>query len=644
MSTRTLRRFHPGSTAELPNQQTRPLGDTGLLISDQPAEQLLVQVNKLLAASDNLTARFDAVSDVAIAVNSSLRPDDIVSVIVDKAQASLGFDYCGLALLPQSEDHKEYVLKPLVWPSGSESPGPQTFDQSDGLPATVLSSGKPLTVMDLGARPLKMRPPQVLALVHPGLEGRLSSAGVRSLLLLPLKANRRILGYLAFGKREPDYYSPDDLQLAYLFSSMLATALHNSRLFDAEVRRAHQLQMLNEIGQTATSILDSSTLLSKVPALVRGAFGYDAAKIGLLEGDEIVYAPNAQSIHGLSHPQELRLKVPANGTAQGIVALAAYTGQMVHVPNVLEDPRWSDILASLSSPHMRSVLVIPVQARDKVQGVLHFESKRIGAFSQADVSILRSLANQLGVALDNARLYSQLNELFHGYLAPQVASTLLDDPQNAQLGGQRRDVTVLFADLSGFTGLSERIPPEELLELLNACLGVATDAILEYGGTIDKYMGDAVMALFNAPQDQPDHAWRAMRAAVAMQRGLCEHSRKWSHKLRLSIGINTGEAVVGNIGSPSLRNFTAIGDTVNLAKRIQELAGPDQILLSQSTYELALATAEASGTKDNDSIVSYRIGTTHLKGRSKPAVLYELNPYAEPLANTRQLREDEVSG
>src|SRR5207247_884489 len=155
-----------------------------------------------------------------------------------------------------------------------------------------------------------------------------------------------------------------------------------------------------------------------------------------------------------------------------------------------------------------------------------------------------------------------------------------NDPNNAQLGGQRREITVLFADLDGFTTLSEKVPPEQLLELLNACLGVATDAILEYGGTIDKYMGDAVMALFNAPQEQPDHAWRAMRAAVSMQRRVRALTAEWEHKMIFAIGVHSGEAVVGNIGSSSLRNFTAIGDTVNLAKRIQESAAPGQILVS----------------------------------------------------------------
>jgi class 3 adenylate cyclase len=313
---------------------------------------------------------------------------------------------------------------------------------------------------------------------------------------------------------------------------------------------------------------------------------------------------------------------------------------MAHVPNAFEDDRWADVSGSVSGPHIRSVLVIPMSARNHVLGVLHFESEQTDAFSAADISILQSLANQLGVALDNARLYQQLNDLFHGYIAPQVASTLLDNPSNAQLGGQRRDVTVLFADLDGFTGLSEQVPAEQLLELLNACLGVATEAILQYGGTIDKYMGDAVMALFNAPQDQPDHAWRAVKAAIAMQRKLRLVSKGWKHKMRFSIGINTGEAVVGNIGSASLRNYTAIGDSVNLAKRIQETAAPGQILISQQTHALATATANSKG-KEEEKIISDRVGTASVKGRSQPAEIYEIYPY---LRDTAMFLTDQPTG
>jgi phosphoserine phosphatase RsbU/P len=468
MSTKVLRRLRYATTGELRKRETHALDATRYLREQQTPDQLLAQVDKLLTETNVLSARFTAISDMSVAVNSSLRPDDILEVIVVKSRRALDFDYCALGTL--NEDGGTYTLRPLVWPEGDiPSAGTQTFDVIDGLPGSVASSGKPLMVQNLTERPLKVRPARFLGMLHPDLEGRLAAAGLRSLMVLPLIASGRTLGCLSFAKKETNYYNHDDMQLAYFFSMMLATALHNSRLFNAETRRSHQLQMLTEIGQTATSILDPSTLLARIPPMIQRNFGYGVAKIGLLEDDEVVYASAAQFIAGSPRPPDMRIRVSRNGMPVGIVGLAAYTGQMVLVPNVFEDDRWSDVADSLSGPHISSVLVIPMAARDRVLGVLHFESERTDAFSAADVTILQSLANQLGVALDNARLYQQLNDLFHRYIAPQVASTLLDNPMNAQLGGQKRQITVLFADLENFTGLSERVPPEELLELLNAC-------------------------------------------------------------------------------------------------------------------------------------------------------------------------------
>jgi GAF domain-containing protein len=161
------------------------------------------------------------------------------------------------------------------------------------LPRFVLRNGKPLILIDLAEHPVRVRPTQLTGELPPRMGGSLLAAGVRSLMILPLNSGGRVLGYLSFGKTTPRYYNQDDLQLAYLFSTLLATALNNSRLYDAEVHRARQLQMLSEIGQTATSILESETLLSRVSPLVRVHFGYDVAKIGLLQGDEVVYAAAA---------------------------------------------------------------------------------------------------------------------------------------------------------------------------------------------------------------------------------------------------------------------------------------------------------------------------------------------------------------
>lgn len=180
-------------------------------------------------------------------------------------------------------------------------------------------------------------------------------------------------------------------------------------------------------------------------------------------------------------------------------------------------------------------------------------------------------------------LEEQIRELFERYLPSPVARYLIDDPSRANLGGERREVTILFADLRRFTALAEKMAPERLIEVVNTYLSVATEAIFAQEGLLDKFMGDAVMALYNALLPQPDHALRAVKTAFALRDSLEHHNIEPS--LHFGCGINTGDAVVGNVGSEALMNFSAIGDAVNVAQRLQEQAKGQQILLSRATYD-----------------------------------------------------------
>jgi adenylate cyclase len=207
-------------------------------------------------------------------------------------------------------------------------------------------------------------------------------------------------------------------------------------------------------------------------------------------------------------------------------------------------------------------------------------------------------------------LEEKTRELFERYLPSQVARYLIDDPSRANLGGERREVTILFADLRGFTALAERMSPEHLIEVVNGYLSLATESIFANGGVLDKFMGDAVMALYNSPLDQPDHALRAVKTAFALRESL--DRRQQEPVLHFGFGINTGEAVVGNVGSEALMNYTAIGDTVNVAFRLQEQAKEQQILLSRATYEQV-----------KDSVEAKPLGWMRIKRRAEEAEVYE---------------------
>jgi class 3 adenylate cyclase len=192
-----------------------------------------------------------------------------------------------------------------------------------------------------------------------------------------------------------------------------------------------------------------------------------------------------------------------------------------------------------------------------------------------------------------AELFREIDDLFLSYTSPQVASALWRDPGTARLGGRSYPaVTVLFADLRGFTSYSEVAEREDLFAMLNAYFAAAVPIVLERHGTLDKFVGDALMALFNAPEEDPDHALHAASAALAIQASSAEVARDHPEWPRFRIGLNTGAVLLGNVGSEQLRNFTAIGDAVNLASRLQGLAEPGQVVIGQATYELVAEVAE----------------------------------------------------
>jgi len=210
---------------------------------------------------------------------------------------------------------------------------------------------------------------------------------------------------------------------------------------------------------------------------------------------------------------------------------------------------------------------------------------------------------------------------FQRFVSPEVVEQLADNPAALQFGGEVRNLTVLFADIRDFTGYSERHPPQEVVHMLREFLTRMADQVLAQRGTLDKFIGDAVMAIFGAPVPLPDHAERACRAALAMMKEMEALQAKWKAEerepFRIGIGINTGEMVVGNLGSEQLFDYTVVGDGVNVGVRLESLNKEYQttthIIISETTY------LAAQGVLDGR-----RLGEAMVKGRTQPVVVYEL--------------------
>lgn len=229
-------------------------------------------------------------------------------------------------------------------------------------------------------------------------------------------------------------------------------------------------------------------------------------------------------------------------------------------------------------------------------------------------SLLRIKALHDRLEKQNALLHNVLTR----YMAEDLTHHILHDPEKyLKLGGESRVVTVLFADIRGFTRFSERYAPTEVVEVLNLIFSELTKVVFEFGGTFDKYLGDAIMAFFGAPVSHDDDAFRAVRAAIAMQRVFQKIIEQDVHvgirDLGLGIGINTGEAIVGNVGSEKVMDYTVIGDTANVASRLQEVAVKGQIILGQVTYEAVKEHVEAV-----EQLQQY------IEGRDDPIIYYDL--------------------
>jgi adenylate cyclase len=236
-------------------------------------------------------------------------------------------------------------------------------------------------------------------------------------------------------------------------------------------------------------------------------------------------------------------------------------------------------------------------------------------------------ATSIYQAFTEERTKKQIRSMFARYAPPAYVDELIKDPDKLNLGGEDREITVLFSDIEGFTSISEKLSPHELVNLLNEYLGAMTKVIFNEGGTLDKYIGDAIVAVFGAPLPQNEHALHACYAALEMQKTLNGFRDEWIRRglpsVRSRVGINTGHVVFGNIGSEIRYDYTAIGDQMNLGSRL-EGANKEYgtyIMISEFTYE---RVRERVIVRDLDSII--------VKGKSKPVKVYELIGRAnEPL-------------
>ncbi len=289
------------------------------------------------------------------------------------------------------------------------------------------------------------------------------------------------------------------------------------------------------------------------------------------------------------------------------VAIWAILGPLAVL--LLGHRRLATVLAIIYALLLVSMAIVPTPAAVALPGWLQhvFFVLNLTAVPFVAWLLVRSFAGGREGSLDAVR------KTIRRYLSPDVVAALNSDPRRTDLGGDVLEVSAVFADLGGYSTYAETRSPSEVVDMLNRCFALALPAILEQGGTPTQLAGDAVMAVFGAPRADPDHALRACRAAVAILERTEPSSAGPLPSPRFHIGINSGPALVGNIGSEDYRNFTAIGDAINLASRLQGIAGPGQVVIGPDTAHAV------QGTFDLEPL-----GPVRVKGRREPVAAFQI--------------------
>ena len=309
--------------------------------------------------------------------------------------------------------------------------------------------------------------------------------------------------------------------------------------------------------------------------------------------------------------------------SMGIARRAAYDGEPVLMSDSGADDQFA-MRESIIRQRIVSACCVPLQIDGRILGALYVDSSKLGSqFTDEDLELFQSFANQSAMAIENVRLYERMLEAekkranLGRFLSPAVVEVIMNDDTQLELGGETRVVTTLFCDIRSFTPMAEGMRPTDLIELLNEHFTAMTEIVFQHDGTLDKYNGDEVMALFGAPMSGESDAQHAVQAAVKMQAKNAElnagRKSRGTETFEMGIGINTGEVSAGFVGSPDRMDFTVLGAHVNVAARLCSEAKGGQVLAGESTYDAVKDIVEARS-----------IGTPDLKGIAISVNAYEI--------------------
>ena len=510
------------------------------------------QVARLEAEREDL----EALTQIGHLINSSLQLDDVLRIVMDTIVRLTGAERGFLMLRDKQGELSIRIAR--NWEQETLHASESAISRT--VVNQVIAIGQPVLTTNAQQDP------------RFGTQDSVIAHSLRSILCVPLSIRERVIGVIYADNRfRSGLFTETERNLLAAFANQASVAIENAQLFES-VRRtlAEVSELKNLMDDVLTSIASGVITLDQDGriTLCNQAAQYILGKARVdLVGKRL---------------QDLDLLKSTNLSAY-LDRVRRTNQQIVGVEYNLEHPDQGALVLSFNFSSLKNT-------DQTIQGV---------AIVVEDLTEKKRLESR-------QRLLSRM-------VSPAVVEQL--DPDELQLGGKRMLITTLFADLRGFTSFSEQRDPEELVSILNRYLGAAAESVLAEGGTLDKFIGDAVMAFFNAPIPQADHALRAVYAALRMRQMTIAIQEALTPEFHLSFGtgIHTGEAILGLVGTHQRMDYTAIGDSVNIAKRLQQNAGVGQIMISQEVYEQIA-----------DQVITEPVSPIQAKGKKKPLQVYEV--------------------
>ncbi len=502
-------------------------------------------------------SKMRALTETSRVLNSSLETQVVLQNVLDTMIQLTGAERGFLMLKDAQGQMKSHLARNWEHDSITES----ELQISQTIIQRVLSDNQPVLTTNASEDPRFLNQESVMAF------------NLRSVLCVPLKVKGNLVGVIYTDHRIQDgIFTETDRDTLMNFTNQAGIALENARLYSSIQQSLQEVTALKNLMESVFKSINSGVITTD-------------------EKNRIIFC---------------------NLASRRLLQVTPGINLLEHLQTLLPD------LAEEISPYWK--LVQETEKPINAVEMNPFSVERGSLDLRISLAPLRDSHQQkvhgMTVVLDDQTETTRLKarqRLFEKMVSPAVIHQL--DPDAIHFGGSKSILTILFADISGFTALGETVSPETLVSIVNCYLSMAAEVVLEEGGTIDKFLGDSIMAWFNAPLAQPDHALRAARTALRIREALPQiHcTLPEGYRLDFSIGIHTGDAVLGLIGSEKRMEYTAIGDSVNITKRLQEAAQPSQIILSAHTL------------KEIESRVSYNhLDPLLLRGRREAMEVYEL--------------------